>query len=180
MPPARSSRSCSTHRTSTRTPRSRPPTRSSSSNTISSALSSSCSSVSRTSSRPPSRRTCARCSRSDLELHDLFLFGLRDVLDLSDVFVGQILDRLLALLALVLGDLLPLLRLLHHLHRVAPRGPHGHARLLGLLVDALREVPAALLRQRRDRQAHELAIGDRVDPQIARADRLVDHREHDL
>src|SRR3569623_2825251 len=135
MPPSRSSRCCSTHRTSTRTPRSRPPTRSCSSNTISSALTSSCSSVSRTSSRPPSRRTCARCSRSDLELHDLFLFGLRDVLDLSDVLVGQILDRLLALLALVLGDLLPLLRLHHHLHRIASRRAHRHPRLFRLLAD---------------------------------------------
>jgi hypothetical protein len=114
------------------------------------------------------------------QLHDLFLFGLRDVVDAGDVLVRQLLDPRLALLALVLGDLLVLLRVLDHVHGVAASGAHGNARLLGLLAHDLREILAALLRQRRDRQAHELRIGDRVDAEIAGADRLVDDRDHRL
>src|SRR3954462_7797127 len=71
-----------------------------------------------------------------LQLHDLFLFGLRDVVDHRDVLVGEILDLLLTVLALVLGDLLVLLGFLHQVHRIAARRAHGHARLLGLLADA--------------------------------------------
>src|ERR1044071_3362777 len=54
--------------------------------------------------------------RSRSQLHDLFLFGLRDVVDHRDVLVGQVLDALLAGLALVLGDVLVLLGVLHHVH----------------------------------------------------------------
>src|SRR5689334_12685410 len=68
-----------------------------------------------------------------LKLHDFFFFGLRDVLDLSDVLVGQLLDLLLTVFALVLGDLLVLLGVLDHVHRVATGRAHADARLLGLL-----------------------------------------------
>src|SRR5437867_1093149 len=86
-----------------------------------------------------------------LQLHDLFLFGLRDLVDAVDVLVGEILDRLLAFLTLVLGDLLLFLGVLDHLHRVATRRTHGNSRFFGLLADNLRELLAALLRERRNR-----------------------------
>src|SRR6185503_13170779 len=93
--------------------------------------------------RPASRP--ARSGKLWSELHNFFLFGLRDLFDLPDVLVGQLLDLGLALLALVLGDLLFLFGVFDHVHRIATRRAHRHAGFLGLLADDLRELLAALL-----------------------------------
>src|SRR5215207_7451949 len=52
------------------------------------------------------------------QLHDLLLLGAGDIVDEGDVPVGQVLDLLLALLALVLGDGAFLLVILDHVHGV--------------------------------------------------------------
>src|SRR6266511_4200653 len=63
--------------------------------------------------RSPRRRVRKAFGKTlGLQLHDLLFFRLRDVVDARDVLVGEVLDLLLALLALVLGDLLFLLRVL--------------------------------------------------------------------
>src|SRR5262249_34794373 len=140
------------------------------------------STIPRTIHAAPTTNTCQTLRRCQytLQLHDFLFLRLRNVVDGGDVLVGQLLDLLLAVLALVFGDVAVLFGFLDHVHRVAPRRAHRHARLLGLLADDLRELLAALLRERRNRQPHELAVGDRVDPEVARADRLVDHRDHRL
>ena len=94
--------------------------------------------------------------------------------DPLDVLVGGLLDLVAVLLVLVLADAVLLLELLQMLHRVAADVADGDALLLGVLAGELGEFLAALLGQRRDRDAQGLAVDDRVEAQVRRADRLVD------
>ena len=50
----------------------------------------------------------------------------------------------------------------------------GDLALLALLLRDLDEVPAALLAERRDRNADELSVDLRVQPEIALTNRLLD------
>ena len=103
-----------------------------------------------------------------------FSLAVRGLVDLLDRVVGQLLHLMLEPLALVLADLVLLLVLLEMIHPVAADVADRDARLLGILADELGELLAALLGQLGDRQADHLAVGDRVEAEAGRADRLFD------
>ena len=92
----------------------------------------------------------------------------------GDGLVGGLLHALQALALVVLGDRRVLERFLQHLVGVAARAAQGDLALLGHLLDDLDQLLAPLLGQRRHRQAHQLAVGLRVQAQLRRADRLLD------
>ena len=96
------------------------------------------------------------------------------LVDLLDRVVGQLLHFVLEALALVLADLVLLLVGLEVIHPVAADVADRDPRLLGILADELGQLLAALLGQLGDRQADHLAVGDRVEPETGRADRLLD------
>ena len=94
-----------------------------------------------------------------------------------DVLVGDLLDLVEALLLVVFGDAVVLEQLLQAIVGVAADLPDAVAALLGQLVDVPRELLAALLGERRNRDAHDLAVVGRVQAEAGGADRLFDRAE---
>src|SRR5690242_8146874 len=80
-------------------------------------------------------------------------------------------------LAFVLADLVLLLVLLEVVHAVATDVPDRYTRLLRILTDEFRELLAPLLGQLGDRKPDHLAVGDRIEAQPRRADRLFDRAD---
>ena len=114
--------------------------------------------------RRPTRQT-ARIS---------FSLRLQEIVDFLDLLVRQLLRLLEAAALVVLGDLLVLEHLLDPVVALVAEAPDLDARLLGHVVRLLGEVLAALLGQRRDRDADDLAVGLRVQAQLRLADRALD------
>src|SRR3954470_339114 len=108
-------------------------------------------------------------------LEDLFLFAGEELVDLGDAVVGELLELLLGAALLVGADpLAGLLELAQVVHHVAADVADGDAALLGDPPHDLHEVLAALLRQFRDRQPHDLAVVRRRQPHVRLHDRLLD------
>src|SRR5947209_1428274 len=110
-------------------------------------------------------------------LHDLGFLVLEKVVDLLRVLVGELLDALLGTTLLVRADVAGVDELLQVLHRVAADLAHGDAVLLGEVAHDLDELLAPLLRQLRDRQADELAVVRRRQPEVRLLDRLLDRAD---
>ena len=86
----------------------------------------------------------------------------------------KLLDLGLHPLLFVLADDAVLLGLLQVVLGVAAHVADGDLLLLGVLAGELGQVLAALLGQRRDRDAQGLAVDDRVEAEAGVADRLLD------
>src|SRR5215212_11911416 len=103
-----------------------------------------------------------------LDLGDLGFFALQEVVDLLDVFVGELLDALLGAALVVGPDALLLLEVVDH---VAADVPHGDPSVLCDRARHLDELLAALLGQLRDRQADDLAVVRGVQAKVGFLDR---------
>src|ERR1039457_2999477 len=125
--------------------------------------------------RAAARRLVEPAGLADLQ--DVLLLRLGRRVDLVHVRVRQLLDLVVRLLVVVFGDLLVLGQLLHRLVAVAADVAHGHAMVLGHAVQFLDELLAPLFGERRYRQADDLAVVARVQPQIAGADHLLDQSD---
>src|SRR5688500_15035549 len=115
------------------------------------------------------RGTVGRIPVSDF--HDLGFLRLDQVVDAVDGVVVRLLEILLGVLLLVLGDAV---HLLQRVARVRARVAHGDPAVLGHLVDDLHEVAPALLVQRRQRHPDDAALRRRIEAEIGLADRLLD------
>src|SRR6478735_74153 len=121
--------------------------------------------------RPPASRAALRSPASRSDFHDLGLFGLDQVVDLVDVVVVDLLQILLGVLDVVLGDAL---HLLQRLARMRARVPNGNLPFLGELVNYFHELLPALLVHGRQRHANDGALRRWIEPEIRLADRLLD------
>src|SRR5580704_5295777 len=124
---------------------------------------------------PRWRRPFRRWSRSDLE--DLSLLPLDGVVDPRNELVGDLLhvDELGG--DLVLAHVAVLLDAAQVVDLVATDVAHRDARLLGLAMDHLDEVLAALLGELRDCDPDHLAVVARVEPEVTLLYRLLDGAE---
>ena len=95
---------------------------------------------------------------------------------MRDVLVGDLLDLVEAAPLVVFGDLVVLQQLLQLVVGVAAHLADAVAAFLGVLVHELRQLLAALLGQRGNRDADDLAVVGRVQPEVGAADRLLDRR----
>ena len=91
--------------------------------------------------------------------------------------VGELLEILLGDLEIVLGDLGLFLLGLELLHGVAADVAHGDLGFLGVLLDLLGELLAALLGQLREDQADGAAVVLRIDAEIGRENGLLNGLE---
>ena len=94
--------------------------------------------------------------------------------------VGELLDLGLGATQIVLGDLAVLLGALELGVGVAADVAHGDPRVLGVVLALLDEVLAALLGQRRERQADDRAVVARRDAEVGGLDGLLDRLERGL
>src|SRR5690606_41440367 len=78
-------------------------------------------------------------------LHDLFFFLRERLVDLGDVFVGELLDLLLRAPIVILRHELLLQQVLEIVHDVAAHVADGNARILSLVPNDLRKVAAPFL-----------------------------------
>src|SRR5688572_26821001 len=118
----------------------------------------------------PSRAARAGRDGSDgLDLGDLRLLRL---VDLLLVLLQHVLDLRLELLVLVLGDAAVGVEAVDVLVEVAPRVAHRDARLLADLLHLRGVLRALLARERRQRDADDLAVALRRGAEVALAHRL--------
>lgn len=108
--------------------------------------------------------------------HDLLLLLGDQLVELLRELFEQLLRLRLAVLRLVLGHAL-LLRLLEILHRIATGVAQADAGRLGLAAHALDQLLAALLRQRRHREADRFAVVRRGQTDVRVDDRLLDRAD---
>ncbi len=106
-----------------------------------------------------------------------FSFPASIVVHALDVLIGQLLHLGLPVLRHVLADLVLLLVGLDLLHAVAPHRTHRDPRALGVFMRRLRQLGATLRGELRDRHAHQLPIGGRIQPEPGIADRLLDRAD---
>src|SRR5713101_5794022 len=125
---------------------------------------------------PPSR-IFARRSSPTSDLHDLRLFGFDQLFHELQMVVMQLLHVLLGVLLVVLGDVLGLL---DPGDRLGAGTPHAHAPFLGELVHDLHQLLAALLRERRQGNADEVAVVGGREPEIGGQDRFLHGLEEAL
>src|SRR5215208_2985928 len=100
-------------------------------------------------------------ARSDF--HDLGLFGLDHLIDLSDVIIVHFLQVLLRVLHIVLADARELLQ---RVARVRARVTNGDLAVLGELVHDLHQLLAALFVHLRQRHTDGSALGRRLETEI--------------
>src|SRR5688572_4609203 len=91
-------------------------------------------------------------------LHDLLFLLLEEIVDLVHVLVRDLLQPVLCAPLLVVTDVSVADELLEIVHDVAPDVADRDPSLLGEVADDLDELLAALLGQRRDGQADQLAV----------------------
>ena len=103
-----------------------------------------------------------------------------EIVDLLDVLVGELLHLIGAALDLIVGDRALLGERLDLVDRLVADVAHGDLVLFRLLFDQLDQVFAALFGERRDRQADRRAVDVRVEPEVARLDRLADRADDAL
>src|SRR5699024_10861457 len=107
-----------------------------------------------------------------LYLEQLFFLLLGDLVDLLYPVVRELLEVLFGYLEVVLGDLRGLLLGLELVHRVAPDVADGDLGVLGVFLDLLCQLLAALLSQLREYQADAPAVVLGVDAQVGGQDGL--------
>ena len=97
-----------------------------------------------------------------------FFLVLKELVDLLDVVVGELLDIILELLRGVLGDVsvLVLAFFLDVVVDVPPDVPDGHAAVLGELFGVLHDLVSPLLGEGRDGQTDDLAVIPRVETDV--------------
>src|SRR3954454_18094300 len=88
----------------------------------------------------------------------LSVLFLLQIVDASDVVVGNLLDFFQSLLLVVLRDFVVLEKLLQAIVGISPYLADAVATLLAQLVDVLRELLAALLGERRQGNADDFAV----------------------
>src|SRR5713101_961659 len=125
----------------------------------------------------PPKRILARRSSPTSDLHDLRLFAFDQLFHELQMVVMQLLRLLLGVLLVVLRDVLGLLDLVDRL-RAGPA--HADAPFFGELVHDLHQLLAALLRERRQGNADEVAIVGRREPEIGGQDRFLDRLDEAL
>src|SRR5262245_61252153 len=130
-----------------------------------------------TSSRWLSATATGSASRRALDLEDLGFLALEKLVDLLRVPVRQLLDALLRPVLLVLAYLAFVDELLEVVHDVAAHVADGHTPVLGHLPDHPDELLAPLLGPLRDRQADQLAVVRRRQPEVGLLDRTLDRTE---
>lgn len=86
--------------------------------------------------------------------------------DLADCGVREFLDLFFGGVELVLGDGALFLHFFGRVDSVAACRSDANARFFRHLFDAFHEVAASLFRERGDREADELSVGGRVDPEF--------------
>src|SRR5215210_7009790 len=94
----------------------------------------------------------------ELDAQDFLLFGSRQLVNLADVSIGELLHFVEPCALAVFGDGFVLQELLQAVVGVAANIAYGRAMLFGDLVHLLGQLLAALFRQRWNRNAHELAV----------------------
>src|SRR5262245_34689666 len=102
---------------------------------------------------------------------------LLEIVEQSDVLIGDLLDLVEALSLVVFGDLVVLEEFLEPVVGVAAHLAYAVAPFLGELVHQLRHLLAPLLGERGQRDAHDFAVVGRVEAEIGAADRLLDRAE---
>src|SRR5260221_1757119 len=117
---------------------------------------------------------------SRLNLEDLFLFRRADLVGHEDEAVGELLELGLSALHLVGGHAGALLLGLHLVVRVPAERADLHAALLHLLVEDLHQISTALLVERRNVEADEVAVVVRRHTEIGVGDRLLDRLDEAL
>src|SRR4051794_31878389 len=118
--------------------------------------------------------TRSRCSRSLLmgsDFQDLRFFGMDESVDQLDMLVGELLDFLLSVPLVVLGDLF---QLLDAGERVGAGMPHCDPPFFAQLVDHLDQILPAFLREGGQRDPDQVSLGGRIEPQIGVPDSLLD------
>src|ERR1700751_2593050 len=109
-----------------------------------------------------------------LDLHHFGLFVLEQLVDLLRVLVRQLLHAALGPMLVVGADLSGVDELLEVLHGVSPDLAHRDSVALGHVADDLHELLPPLLRELGNRQADQLAVVRRRQPEIRLLDRLLD------
>src|SRR3989440_585936 len=112
-----------------------------------------------------------------LDLHDLAFLAGSEFVDARDVAVGKLLQLLDGAAALVGRYLLLLLHRLEAVVVVAPDVPNGHVAGLGVPLDQPHVLAAALLVQRRDGDADDLAVVGRVEAELGFLQSLLHRRD---
>src|SRR5688500_2770835 len=110
-------------------------------------------------------------------LEDLGFLRLEQLLDLGDLAVVQLLQLLLGVLDVVLGDLV---QLLEPVAGVGARVTDGDASFLGELVHDLHQIPPPLLVERGQGHADHSALRRRIQAEVRVADRLLDRLRQSL
>src|SRR3954463_3226097 len=105
---------------------------------------------------------------------DLLLFVLEQLVDLVDALVGELLECFLGAVLVVAADVALLLELAEVVHDVAPNVADRDPSVLGDPADHPDELLAALLGQLRNREADDLSVVARGQPQVGLHDRLLD------
>src|SRR5438034_9980639 len=122
-------------------------------------------------------RISARRSAAILDLHDLRFLSLHRGVHLLQMVVVQLLDVLLGVLLLVLGDVLGLL---DPADRLGAGVADRDAACLGELVHDLYELPAAFFGQGGNRDADDAAVVGGREAEIGRENRLLNRLEERL
>src|SRR3989441_8409207 len=125
----------------------------------------------------PCRWMRVRRSGATLDLHDLGFLRLHRRVDELQVVVVQLLHILLGVLLLVLRDVLGLF---DPTDRLGARVADGDAPFLGELVDDLDQLLAALLGERGDGDADDVAVVGGREAEVGGEDRLLDRLEEAL
>ena len=122
-----------------------------------------------------------RCKRRDTtqasDLHDLFLLGGGQLVDLLDELIGRLLDLLLALIEIVLSQLAALLHLLELFDGITADVSDLDLAVLSDMSDILRDLFTLIFRQRREDQTENLTVVLRIDTDVGHLDRLFDGSE---
>src|SRR5579872_3043083 len=105
------------------------------------------------------------------DFQDICFFVFHQLVDLADEVVVQLLQLALGVLDIVLGDFV---ELLEAIARIGARVSHADAAFFRELVHDFHEIFAALLVERRDRDADHTTLCLRVELQVRLANGLLD------
>src|SRR6478609_5527954 len=103
---------------------------------------------------------------------NLFFFGLNDVVDGLSRLGHDLFDFLFGAFDLVLTGTAAVFYFSEHVERLVAGLAHAHFTLLAVLLGELHQVLAALFAERRDRNANQVPVDLRIEPQIRLAQGL--------
>ena len=104
---------------------------------------------------PFTQFTIHRSPFTKSDLHDLFLFLIGDSVDFLDELIGRLLDLLLTLFEIVLGQLAVLLHLLELFDGITADVADLNLAVLGDMSDILCDLLTLILGERREDQTEE-------------------------